>query len=183
MEPSKRQRRWRLLAAWLLAVLSIYLLTGCGYRRIGASVEAPQHFTVAVPVLRNLTYRPGIEGPFTEAIVQSLVRQGVRVRDGATADYIVAAEIVSLDRVGDAFSAKDTAVEYKNEVTVDLVIRNRLKGEPLVRERIRRRVAVPAESLALQSGVDRAAIEDLASQVGRAVVFHLLALPPEERQP
>ena len=180
MDQFKLRWRLRLLAASML----LLLLAGCGYRFIGASSEAPQHFTVAVPIFRNLTYRPGIEGPFTEAVVQSLMRHGVRVGDAASADYLVTADIITLGRASDAYSASDTAVLYKNEVEVDLTIRSREVNEVLVRERVRRRADAPAEvMLAMQAGVDRAAREELASQVAQAVLSRLLTLPPRELRP
>jgi hypothetical protein len=167
-----------------IMVLHTLLMNGCGYRLIGASPEAPQHFTVAIPVFRNLTYRAAAEGEFTEAIVTSLLHHGVRVRDGATADYIVTGEIVSLVVANAAFSAADKAVLNKAEVVIDLTIRSRQENTILLHERIRRRISYPVQSqLSLQQSVDAAAQQELAEQTAQVVLLRLQTLPHHGTQP
>jgi outer membrane lipopolysaccharide assembly protein LptE/RlpB len=172
--------RWLVIGVFLALLLP--LLTGCGYRQVGVTA-ATGHFSAAIPVFRNLTYRPAGEGVFTEAVVQALRRHGVSVQDAATADYVVTGEIVSFTSTGEAFSATDTAVLYKAEVEVEVIIRNR-QQEVLARERIRRRVDYPAQSVrALQPNVDAAATEALAAQVAQTVLVRLIDLQSSERKP
>jgi outer membrane lipopolysaccharide assembly protein LptE/RlpB len=174
--------RWLITGIFLALLLS--LLTGCGYRLVGASTDTTPHISVAVPVFRNLTYRAAGEGVFTEAVVQALLRHGVSVRDAATADYIVTGEIVSFTSTGEAFSATDTTVLYRAEAEIAFTIQHRQRQEVVVRERIRRRVDYPAQTLrALQPSVDAAATEALAAQVAQTVLVRLLDLQSRERTP
>ena len=171
------QWRGRLLLAYLLAGLLLPIVAGCGYRLVGASSEAPHLLTVAVPVFRNLTYRPAGEGVFTEELVQALNRHGATVRDTAGADYVIVAEIVSLATKGNAFSAKDLAVLYQLAVDLDVTILKRSENRILHKERVSRRVAYPAQAeRAMLASVEDAALADLARQVAEVVSLRFLAL-------
>jgi diketogulonate reductase-like aldo/keto reductase len=139
---------------------------------------------VAVPVFRNLTYRPAAEAVFTEAVVQACQRHGIVVHDSATAEYVVTGEIVAIANSGEAFSAKDTAVLYKAEAEVALTIRQRERQEVVVRERIRRRLDYPAQTQrALQANVEAAAMEQLADQIAQSILVRLLDLQRGEHTP
>ena len=171
-------RPYRHLLASVLLLQALLFTGGCGYHLLGASSEAPPHFSVAVPVFRNLTYRAAAEGEFAEAVVQALLRHGVRVRGAEVADYLVSGEIISLADLGEAYSASDKAVLYRAEVEVALTIRNRHTSEIVVQERLRRRISYPAQSQrALQPSVDSAARQELAEQVAQTVLVRLLTMP------
>jgi len=173
--------RWLLIC--FTCFLFIFLLASCGYRRVGVPPEPTQNISVAVPVFRNLTYRVAGEGIYTETLVQTLLRHGIKVQNTASAEYIVNGEIITFTNEGVAYSANDTAVLYKAEVEVEITIKNR-QQELKLRERIRRRVEYPAQTQrAFQYNVDTAATEDLAAQVAQTVLLRLIDLQGGERRP
>jgi len=175
--------RVRRLAFVLVLALQLPLLAGCGYRLAAAPPALTQPMTAAVPVFRNLTYHAAGEGIFTEAVVQNLLRHGIKIQDPANAEYVIYGEIISFANTGVAYSATDTAVLYKAEVEVEITVKNR-QQEVKLRERIRRRVENPAQTRrAFQLNVDTAAVEDLAGQVAQTVLLRLLDLQGSERRP
>ena len=167
---------------WLEVVQDRLRMSAVEKTRVIEALEAagriePGRWTVAVPVFRNLTYRAAAEGEFAEAVVQALLRHGVRVRGAEVADYLVSGEIISLADLGEAYSASDKAVLYRAEVEVALTIRNRHTSEIVVQERLRRRISYPAQSQrALQPSVDSAARQELAEQVAQTVLVRLLTI-------
>jgi Lipopolysaccharide-assembly len=164
-----------------IIVLLLFSLNGCGYRLIGASSEAPQYFTVAVPVFRNLTYIAAGEGDFTEAVVQALQRQGVQTRSVDAADYIVYGEIVVFTSTGSAFSATDMVQLYRTEVEIDITIRKRQNNTIVLRERLKRRAAQPAQTVrALQVSVDEAAKRELARLIAQDLLVRIIELRKNE---
>ena len=78
-------RRRRLLPA-ALALSLIAGAAGCGYRFTPRGGELPEGVrALQVPIFRNLTAEPGIEGIFTDALRQELARAGRLGGEGADA--------------------------------------------------------------------------------------------------
>lgn len=68
------------------AALAALLATGCGYRFTPEGGDLPEGArTLYVPVFRNLTAEPGVEGCFTSAFRRELARAGREGGEGSDA--------------------------------------------------------------------------------------------------
>jgi outer membrane lipopolysaccharide assembly protein LptE/RlpB len=85
-----------------LSLVAILALGGCGYSLRGT---LPAHLqTVGVPMFRNLTMEPAVEGLVTRAIVEAFSTNGrLRVVNPADADAILEGEIVGYQLTSIAF--------------------------------------------------------------------------------
>jgi outer membrane lipopolysaccharide assembly protein LptE/RlpB len=52
----------------------LFLLTGCGYQMVGKETHVPPDLTsVAIPTFQKMTYEPGIEVQFSQAILREFI--------------------------------------------------------------------------------------------------------------
>jgi outer membrane lipopolysaccharide assembly protein LptE/RlpB len=88
-------------------VAALLLLGGCGYSLRGT---LPAHLrTVGVPMFKNLTAEPAVEGLVTRAIVEAFSTNGrLRVVRPADADAILEGEVVGYQLVSIAFDPQAT---------------------------------------------------------------------------
>ncbi|MCI0546424.1 MAG: penicillin-binding protein activator LpoB [Candidatus Rokubacteria bacterium] len=116
-----------------LLLLGGLVAAGCGYSLSGS---LPPHIkTVAVPVLKNTTQQPGIEGPITNAIANALTQSGrVRVVDVGSADAVLEGEIIGYQVTNLAVDRNLAAREFSVQVTVNIRFRDLVRNELLWRE-------------------------------------------------
>jgi outer membrane lipopolysaccharide assembly protein LptE/RlpB len=109
------------LAGVLLGVL--VLGAGCGYSLRGNL--PPDVKTVGVPIFRNLTAEPAVEGFITRAVVEAFVRNGrLRVVNPAEADAILDGEVIGYTVVATAFNPNENITAYRLVVTLNLTFRD-----------------------------------------------------------
>jgi Lipopolysaccharide-assembly len=120
-------------AAGLVLTLAALAAAGCGYSLSGS---LPPHIeTVAVPVLKNFTQQPGIEGPITNAIANALTQSGrLRVVDVGSADAVLEGEVVDYQVIAIAVDRNLAAREFRVLVTVNMRFRDVVRNEMLWRE-------------------------------------------------
>jgi outer membrane lipopolysaccharide assembly protein LptE/RlpB len=152
-------------------VLVVALLGGCGYTLQGT---LPSHIqTVAVPIFRNLTSEPAIEGFITRAVVEAFATNGrLKVVSRAEADAILEGEIVGFTVTSIAFDKDANVRLYRLLVTLNLQMRDVRRSTVLfqqagVREQADFRVQnAVSETISREETALRAAAVD----IGRAVV-------------
>lgn len=104
-------RRWLLPAALALS------LAGCGYRFTPRGGELPGGVrALRVPVFRNLTAEPGVEGVFTDALREELERTGRLGGDGADATAL-----------GVVTELRDSSPIYQKSYRVEAVVTLRVE--------------------------------------------------------
>ena len=72
----------------ILFLLSIAVISGCGYQMVGRETHIPPGLnSIAIPTFVNKTFEPGIEVPFTQAFLREFILdQRVKVVDRSEAD-------------------------------------------------------------------------------------------------
>ena len=147
------------------------MLGGCGYTVNGT---LPSHInTVAVPIFRNRTQEPAIEGFITRAVVEAFSTNGrLKIATSADADAILDGEVIGYNVYSIAFDKNANARQYRLIVTVNLQLRDRRKNEMLfkqsgVREQVDFRVQnAVSETISLEETALKAA----AVEIGRSIV-------------
>jgi len=95
-------------------VAFLILLSSCGYRI--AYHLPPDISSIAVPILKNETYQPGIEVPITNQIITEFLRDGsLKVRKKGDSDLLLSGKIIAYKRNVVAFDPEDTdePIEYR----------------------------------------------------------------------
>ncbi len=113
---------WQGLLAWCL---SIFLLTGCGYRLAGSGQLPGDVKTIAVQVFTNRTAESGLETTVTNAVIDELTRrrQDLVVEVGE-AEGILSGTIGRLTTATVSRSGTLTALERKVVVTASFVLKD-----------------------------------------------------------
>ena len=109
--------------AALLLLLATLLGGGCGYTVNGT---LPSHIkSVAVPIFRNRTSEPAIEGLITRAVVEAFSTNGrLKVVSRDQADAVLEGEIVDFIVTSIAFDKQASVQQYRLGVTVNLLMRD-----------------------------------------------------------
>jgi len=157
-----------------ISVLTTLLAGCCGYR-VGP-VSPTSYHTVAVPVFRNATYQPQLEGETTAAIVRAFQTDGtLRVTAASEADIILTGEIIRYNREDLRSLRNDTRKPREYRITVDakLRARDRRTGALVLKDTIVRGRADTFIGTDQQSAEQQAlplCAEDLARKTVRMIV-------------
>jgi len=110
-------------AAAALALAVVLLATGCGYT-VGGTL--PSHIkTIAVPIFRNTTREPAVEGFITRAVVEAFSTNGrLKVVSASQADAILEGDITGYSVSSIAFDQDANIRLYRLTVTVNLRLRD-----------------------------------------------------------
>jgi outer membrane lipopolysaccharide assembly protein LptE/RlpB len=110
-----------------LLLLAALLAGGCGYTVRGT---LPSHInTVAVPIFRNRTSEPAIEGFITRAVVEAFSTNGrLKVVSSGQADAVLDGEITSYSVSSIAFDKDSNVRQYRLVVTLNLKMRDVRRG-------------------------------------------------------
>jgi Lipopolysaccharide-assembly len=153
-------------------VLTVAVLGGgCGYTVRGT---LPSHIkTVAVPVFRNNTSEPAIEGFITRAVVEAFSTNGrLKVVGSDKADAILDGEITGYSVSSIAFDQNADVRQYRLAVTLNLKMRDVRQNSVLfqqsgVQEQADFRVQnVVSQTISREETALRAAAVD----IGRSIV-------------
>src|SRR5262245_4168232 len=121
-------------------MLAIALATGCGYSLVGAGGSLGDVHTVAIPVLRNDSWEPGVEYVVGDALRREFLRRhGVRLIDDASrADLVLGGRVRTVRSRAATVDSLVLALEYEITIELDLEAR-RADGRqvPLDRESLR----------------------------------------------
>ena len=153
-----------------LLLLAALLAGGCGYTVRGT---LPSHInTVAVPVFRNRTPEPAIEGFITRAVVEAFSTNGrLKVVSSGQADAVLDGEIIGYSVSSIAFDKDSNVRQYRLVVTLNLKMRDVRRGGLLfqqngVTEQADFRVQdVVAQTISREETALRAAAVDIARSI------------------
>lgn len=102
-------------------ILSLLLLTGCGYRFVGGGHVPGGVKAVSITILENRTAQTGLEMMLTNDIIYEFTRAGaVSVNPTQTADAVVSGIIQSLAIVPIAHTGTTTTTQQRAVVMMDL---------------------------------------------------------------
>ena len=155
-------------AALLLAVV---LVGGCGYTVHGT---LPSHIkTVAVPIFRNLTSEPAIEGFITRAVVEAFSTNGrLKVVGSGEADAILDGEIIGYSIASIAFDQDANVRQYRLLVTLNLQMRD-VRGHTMLFQQygVSEQADFRVENAVSQTiSREETALRAAAVDIGRAIV-------------
>jgi hypothetical protein len=154
------------------AVLALgILLGGCGYTVHGT---LPSHInTVAVPIFRNRTAEPAIEGFITRAVVEAFSTNGrLKVVGRDQADAILDGEIVGYNVISIAFDRDADVRQYRLEVIVNLRMHDVRRNTLLFQQQGVREQADFRVQGAVSQTISReeTALQVAAVDIGRSIV-------------
>ena len=154
----------------LLLLLGV-TLGGCGYTVHGT---LPSHInTVAVPIFRNRTVEPAIEGFITRAVVEAFSTNGrLKVVGTDRADAILDGEITSYSIASIAFDQNSNVRQYRLVITVNLRMRDVRRNTLLFQQNDVREQADFRVQNAVSQTISReeTALRAAAVDIGRAIV-------------
>jgi outer membrane lipopolysaccharide assembly protein LptE/RlpB len=157
------------VGAFALAI--VLGLGGCGYT-VGGTL--PSHITtISVPIFKNLTREPGVEGLVTRAVVEAFSTNGrLRVVGRGQADAILEGEIIVYNVSSIAFDRDANVQLYRLTVVVNLRMRDLKREAVLFRQNGVQEQADFRVQNAVSQTISReeTALRTAATDIGRAIV-------------
>lgn len=114
------------------------LLAGCAGYRVGSLLGA-DYKTVAVPMFRNVSYKPQTEAQITNAILKRLQSEGsLQIVSEADADLLVTGTVTEFARNELRSVREDTDVVREYRITIKAAVEavNRHTGEVVLKKTI-----------------------------------------------
>ena len=111
-----------------LSGFGIFILCSCGYQ----SVSLYQGKSIAVPIFKNETYKPGIEVPVTNKIIEEFLRDGsLKVEKEDNADLLLSGKITNYTRRPTAFDPDNTdeVIQYSISIRFEVALKDLEKKE------------------------------------------------------
>jgi len=120
----------------LFSIFCIVLMSGCGYQLVGKETHLPPGISsISIPTFINQTLEPGIEIPFTQALLKEFILdRRVKVVDRKEADSFLEGIIKSYSFYAVSFDRSGLVLEYQANVVADLTLKKR-DGEILWSEK------------------------------------------------
>jgi len=158
--------RYRALAVLALAGI----LGGCGYT-VGGTLPSDIQ-TISVPIFKNMTRQPGVEGLITRAVVEAFSTNGrLKVAGSADADVILDGEVTSYSVFAIAFDQNSNARQYRLIVIVNLLLRDRRKNEVMFQQAgVREQVDFAVQNAVSQTiSLEETSLKAAAVEIGRSI--------------
>lgn len=156
--------------ALLLLALAV-ALGGCGYTLRGT---LPAHIqSISVPIFRNRTQEPGIEGIITRAVVEGFSTNGrLRVASREQADAVLDGEVTGYTIASVAFDRDANVRLYRLIVTVNLRLRDQRESKVLFQQdNVREQADFRVQDVVSQTiSREETAVRVAAGEIGRAIV-------------
>ncbi len=160
-----RVARFLGLTLWILAG------AGCGYAPVGAtSVPTETQHLYLAPV-KNDTFRPGLEGVVTAAMLRQFRQDGrVQMVSGEAAGGVLTTRITAYENLPITFTAFDVGSRYRVRVWLAVQLTPRGQEKPVLEDRVAGEAyyntgaSVVLTRTAEEDAIQRA-VRDLAAQV------------------
>jgi outer membrane lipopolysaccharide assembly protein LptE/RlpB len=153
------------LGLWILAA------AGCGYAPLSTASLPAETERLHVAPVKNETFRPGLEGAVTAAMLRQFRQDGrVRLVSAEAATGVLAARITAYENLPLTFSPFDIGTRYRVRVWVSLQLTAPGQGKPLLLEQVSGQAyyntgtSVVLTRTAEEDAIQRA-VRDLAAQV------------------
>ena len=104
-------------------VTFLIFFSSCGYRV--TSYLPPDISSIAIPILKNETYQPGIEVPITNRIIREFLQDGsLKVRKEQESDLLLLGRITKYERVPIAYSSEDPdePIQYRLYIRLRFIL-------------------------------------------------------------
>ena len=154
-----------------LGLVAALLLSGCGYTVHGT---LPSHInTVAVPIFKNHTREPAVEGFITRAVVEAFSTNGrLRVVSSSQADAILDGELTGYSVTSIAFDKEANVRVYRLVVTLNLRMRDVKRNTVLFQQnQVQEQADFRVQSQVSQTiSREETALRAAATEVGHAIV-------------
>jgi hypothetical protein len=119
------------LASWICAI------AGCGYAPLTASDVPASLQRLHVAPVKNETFRPGLEGAVTAAMLRQFRQDGrLQLAAQEAADGVLASRIVAYENLPITFTSFDVGRRYRLRVWLALELTARGQNTPLLEERL-----------------------------------------------
>jgi outer membrane lipopolysaccharide assembly protein LptE/RlpB len=99
----------------------------CGYKMAGKETHVPAGLSsIAIPTLKNKTFEPGIEIPFTQAFLNEFIQdKRVKVVSRAEADAILEGVVTDFTAWGVAYDKSGFVLQYMTSIVVNFTLKDR----------------------------------------------------------
>ena len=110
-----------------LSIICLVLLMACGYKMVGKETHVPTGLSsIAIPTLKNKTFEPGIEIPFTQAFLNEFIQdRRVKVVSRAEADAILEGVVTDFTAYGVAYDKSGFVLQYMTSIVVNFTLKDR----------------------------------------------------------
>ena len=153
------------LGLWIVAGV------GCGYAPLSTTNLPPEAQRLHVAPVKNETFRPGLEGAVTAAMLRQFRQDGrVQLVSGEAAGGVLAARITAYENLPITFTSFDVGSRYRVRVWLTLQLTAQGQEKPLLEERVAGEAyyntgsSVVLTRTAEEDAIQRA-VRDLAAQV------------------
>jgi len=153
------------LGLWIVAGV------GCGYAPLSTTNLPPEAQRLHVAPVKNETFRPGLEGAVTAAMLRQFRQDGrVQLVSGDAAGGVLSAQITAYENLPITFTSFDVGSRYRVRVWLSLQLTARGQEKPLLVERVAGEAyyntgaSVVLTRTAEEDAIQRA-VRDLAAQV------------------
>ena len=111
----------------VLPIICLVLLMACGYKMTGKETHVPPGLSsIAIPTLKNKTFEPGIEIPFTQAFLNEFIQdRRVKVVSRAEADAILEGVVTDFTAYGVAYDKSGFVLQYRTSIVVNFTLKDR----------------------------------------------------------
>ena len=109
-----RNPRSRIRNCGWLSIFCLVLFVACGYQMAGKETHVPPGVnSIAIPTLKNQSFEPGIEIPFTQAFLNEFIQdRRVKVTGRAEADSILEGAVVTFTAAAGAYDKSGFVLQY-----------------------------------------------------------------------
>ncbi|MCK5540178.1 MAG: LptE family protein [Deltaproteobacteria bacterium] len=119
--PSRRKKYFHFLI--LILLLSVFLVSSCGYRMRGTQELRGDLQTVAILPFTNQTFESRLENDLFNALVDEFARsKNLKVVAAKDADLLVNGTIIAVESYSISYSPDDKTYEYRVTMSVDVEI-------------------------------------------------------------
>ena len=111
----------------MLPIIGMVLLMGCGYQMVGKETHVPPGLnSIAIPTFKNETFEPGIEIPFTQALLREFIQdRRVNVVGRAEASCVLEGIVKFFTIYSVSYDRSGFALEYQTHVVLDIALKDR----------------------------------------------------------
>ena len=165
----------------VLACITPFLLSGCGYRLASKTAANGSGRTIAIPTFRNRTTTYRIEQRLSEAVRQEFVRRTqYKVVPAEAGDVVVAGEVLSFTAIPIIFNQQGRGSSYGIFVELNVHLTDSATGATLFQNDhwVFREVFELSQNSGEFVPEDTAAVERLARRFASSLVASVLHAKP-----
>ena len=159
-------------------LLTILLLTGCGYHQPGRSSNLPSEVqTLYIELFSNRTTEPLLENFITDRVIDRFARTGrlrlVETREGA--DAVLSGVVTGYSTASISYDRRDVITEYRSIMTISVVLRQMSDERVLWKGNVDWSEEYPASpDKSAQEDNEAAAIAVISDRLSQELYFRIM---------